>query len=319
MITNFEKKKLIKEFPKIVIKNEKQIYNNFLKKTNNLKNKIVYMLVPKGIKSFIWFTYIDNKNICLLIKINNNEYEIEPFYLSFSDELSYGTILYGTFLTNNNNKFFVCEDIYYYKNKDISDYDYNKKLKLMYNIFNTKISQKIYTTNSIIILTAIINLNYSSLYNIIDFLSYKVYSIKFIDIYKNNIVGIEKYKEKNNLQVIFKVKAGIQQDVYYLYCLDNNNNEIYYNIAHIPSYKKSIYMNNLFRKIKENSNLDLLEESDSDSDFENTNEAKYVNLNITYNMICIYNKNNMKWEPNKIVNNNNIVKLYDINKIKKNL
>ena len=37
------------------------------------------MIIPKGIKSYIWFTYIENKNVCVIIKNNfnnNNNYEI---------------------------------------------------------------------------------------------------------------------------------------------------------------------------------------------------------------------------------------------------
>ena len=37
-------------------------------------------------------------------------------------------------------------------------------------------------------------------------------------------------------------------------------------------------MNSLFRTIKENDNLDLLEESDDDEEFENIQIDKFVNL-----------------------------------------
>lgn len=49
-------------------------------------------------------------------------------------------------------------------------------------------------------------------------------------------------------------------------------------------------MNSLFRKIKENKNLDLLEESDSEEEFENTTLEKYVDLNKSYIIECFYNK-----------------------------
>ena len=35
-------------------------------------------------------------------------------------------------------------------------------------------------------------------------------------------------------------------------------------------------MNSLFRNIKENKNIDYIEESEDESDFENTSEDKYV-------------------------------------------
>jgi len=60
-------------------------------------------------------------------------------------------------------------------------------------------------------------------------------------------------------------------------------------------------MNNLFRKIKENSNLDLLEESDDEEEFENTAIDKFVYLQKKVRMKCIYNSMFNKWLPVKIV------------------
>ena len=41
-------------------------------------------------------------------------------------------------------------------------------------------------------------------------------------------------------------------------------------------------MNKLFRDIKENANLDLLEESDNEEEFENVNIDRFVHLNKEY-------------------------------------
>ena len=60
-------------------------------------------------------------------------------------------------------------------------------------------------------------------------------------------------------------------------------------------------MNNIFRNIKENKNLDLIEESDDEDDFENTNVDKYVDLNKTVLMECIFHNRFKKWIPIKIV------------------
>ena len=78
--------------------------------------------------------------------------------------------------------------------------------------------------------------------------------------------------------------------------LKNDKEEIYDN-AYIPDYKTSVMMNTLFRNIKENKNLDSLEESDDEEDFENTNIDKYVFLTKSINMICSYNTRFNKWKP----------------------
>ena len=65
-------------------------------------------------------------------------------------------------------------------------------------------------------------------------------------------------------------------------------------------------MNNIFRKIKENINLDALEESDDEEEFENMNEDKFVDLNICVKMECIFNKKFNKFVPIKIIENGKV-------------
>jgi hypothetical protein len=59
-------------------------------------------------------------------------------------------------------------------------------------------------------------------------------------------------------------------------------------------------MNSLFRNIKENTNLDALEESDDEDDFENMNDDKYVNLDKCVHMECMFNKRTNKYIPVKV-------------------
>ena len=49
-------------------------------------------------------------------------------------------------------------------------------------------------------------------------------------------------------------------------------------------------------------NLDLLEMSDSEEEFENINEDKFVNLKKIIYMKCKYNKKFKKWQPVELVN-----------------
>ena len=57
-------------------------------------------------------------------------------------------------------------------------------------------------------------------------------------------------------------------DIYELHHLNNNTLE-FYDYAFIRDIKTSIFMNSLFRNIKENQNLDFLEESDDEEEFQN--------------------------------------------------
>ena len=117
---------------------------------------------------------------------------------------------------------------------------------------------------------------------------------------------IEKPNIKNILkkESIFNVKADIQDDIYHLYSLNEKSEEDYIGIASIPDYKTSVFMNNLFRNIKENKNLDALEESDDEEEFENENEDKFVFLDRSFKIICFYNYKFKKWVPIKLANPN---------------
>ena len=108
------------------------------------------------------------------------------------------------------------------------------------------------------------------------------------------------------------IKADIKDDIYHLY------NEEYVGTALIPNLETSKMMNSIFRNIKENKNLDLLEESDDDEDFENIDEAKYVDLEKVVNMECSYHPKFRKWVPIKVVNTYKISNLKIIGELIRN-
>ena len=105
---------------------------------------------------------------------------------------------------------------------------------------------------------------------------------------------------------IFKITPDIQNDIYFLHIYNNGKYE-YYDIAYIPDYKTSVFMNKLFRNIKENNNLDLLEESDDESEFENNKVDKFVYLDKSFKMNCIFNNKFKKWVPFSVAQKNDKV------------
>ena len=63
-------------------------------------------------------------------------------------------------------------------------------------------------------------------------------------------------------------------------------------------------MNSIFRNIKENNNLDFLEESDDEEEFENILPDKFVDLNKEIKMKCVFMENFDSWKPIEISNEN---------------
>jgi len=127
----------------------------------------------------------------------------------------------------------------------------------------------------------------------------------------NSINSISKNTTKREKYVVFQVKPEIQNDIYYLYGYDNNQSLCHYNTAYIPDFKTSTMMNKLFRNIKENDNLDALEESDEEDEFENQKEDRFVYLDREFNMLCSYNYKFKKWVPLKIADKN--MKIVNVN------
>jgi hypothetical protein len=103
-------------------------------------------------------------------------------------------------------------------------------------------------------------------------------------------------RPKMNSKAIFKITPDIEPDIYNLFVL-NDGTEDYYDLAFIPDYKTSVKMNELFRNIKENRNLDTIEESDDEEEFENMNDDKFVYLDRSFKMVCEYNYKFKRWCP----------------------
>ena len=291
MLTTNEMQKLLIRFPKVELSYDEMIHKKVFAD--------LYQAIPYGKKYFAWFTWYKNQNVCFFLETN---YKLHIFDIlikpvCFEKELSYNTILYGTFLSNQ--KFFIIEDIFYYKNQNVSKLNYFHKLNYYQKLFENDIKQVSYISNDVVFSLPISCQSYNELISEISSLPYKIYSIAFIKFHKNNEKSIMKYKEKIISKAIFKVKPDIQNDIYDLYCINSKQELIFHNIAYIPNFKTSVMMNKLFRNIKENNNLDALEESDEEEEFENINIDKFVYLNKSILIECQYNFKFKMWIPIK--------------------
>jgi hypothetical protein len=92
---------------------------------------------------------------------------------------------------------------------------------------------------------------------------------------------------------MFFIKPDVQNDIYYV--LHDKDAPITDKtmIAHIPNYKISVMMNSIFRNIKENRNLDALEESDDEDE-----RSDYVlDANKSVLVTCVFNHRFKRWQP----------------------
>jgi hypothetical protein len=130
---------------------------------------------------------------------------------------------------------------------------------------------------------------------------------------KDMVDRIDLSKPQYKCKTVFQVSADLQFDIYHLYAYGKNNQIVYYNVAYIPSYKTSVFMNGLFRKIRENKNLDYIEESDDEADFQDTEYDKYVDTKKVLLMECVFNNKFKKWVPIRVMDKKSkVVHIYKL-------
>jgi hypothetical protein len=82
--------------------------------------------------------------------------------------------------------------------------------------------------------------------------------------------------------------------------MDSKQQPLFYQYIFIPNYQISVWMNSLFRNIKENQHLDYIEDSEDEEEFENINEDKYVHLDRMLKIECSFHWKFKRWVPIKI-------------------
>ena len=285
------------------------------------------LAIPKGKKSIAWFTNYKGDNVCFIIELNeNNGYN--SYYIaqtSFEDSLSLGTIVYGTEFIFNTSRCFCIEDIFKFKGKNIGNLSFETKLSYLNNIFSNYINQYAISNNYLIFGLPIINEKFpdfiyqttSCAYDI-DHVQFrykdnnKIFRMKYLkpgfhyfnnrseymrkkedlEPKKNRSSNLNHKTKVNDLYKIFDIKAEIDNDIYSIYERGINKGH-----ALITSYKASVYLNSIFRNIKENKNLDFLEESDDEEEFQNCDINKFVDLEKIIKIKCKWEPKFKKWSP----------------------
>jgi len=278
-----EKQTILTKFPSFKLCYEKIAHNKV--------DGAVCVLIPKGPKCFVWFSLHNNTPCCILIERGREKDTIKDISIvacSF-DVALIGTILSGTIVSNEKRRIIVLDDVYFYKNRQITFLNPIEKLKILGDLFlERKIVNAIDFKTQFMIAAIGATINNTSLYCA----QYRKDSTVYV-----NVLLVNKAVQSSNRKV-FKVIAETQNDIYTLY----DDKDVEHGLACIPTYEVSKMMNALFRNIKENRNLDSLEESDDESEFENISLDKFINDKTrVIKMECEYAPKFKKWQPIKPV------------------
>ena len=305
-----DKRYLQSKFPNIKLSYEKTIHKKVFPMD-------IVMAIPKGKKFFAWFWKCRGKPMCIFLELDRFKKSIKSFniyHCSFDDELiqNKGTILYGTIFYINKMRFFSIENLYFYKGRDYSREKQIHRFTKINEIFNEHLKNNYFTSKSIIFTIPIIMRKKEQVMEKIKNIQYKIYQLQHRSLYNEKIFINEIVKHSIDMKKIFLVKAKLEDDIYNLFSIGRNDQLEQVDTAYIPDYKTSKMLNSLFRNIKENDNLDLLEESDDEEEFEDISLDKYVDLDKEIKMECMYLEKFKSWVPKIVVEKGNICRTHEV-------
>jgi hypothetical protein len=301
------------------------------------------LAVPVGKKYFAWFSFYQNQNVLYMMELNKEKkiVKITIMDAKFNHELSLGSLLYGIFLPETNQ--FVIEDIHYFCGIPMKNLQFGNKMfyihKILENFVEKGNSKNVHFSVPVLwwfsshndenhkipeemknkIEYPVHHIQYRSLDRVLPFFNYSVQRKPFANSEQQQKQSLETIindvkipyanadfnKPQYRYPSVFRVKADIRFDIYHLYAYERTERKmVYYNTAYIQNVKKSYFMNSIFRKIKENTNLDYIEESDDEEDFQNIDVDKYVDLNLEIPMECEFHSKFKRWIPMRIMPKN---------------
>jgi hypothetical protein len=298
------------------------------------------MAIPTGKKQLIWFTFDKTDDIALLIDINKSKQITKMSRVNISSpriDTYFGTLLYGTMVQSTETiQVFVIEDIYHYEGINLKKMLFGEKLTYLYDFFTKNLPNQ--QSNEFLLALPYMRIFrddadldslpfYESFTKPAKYISHHIQfrSTSTIVPYLNHIYkkpqapieqkclslcdSLEKRTDFDyRLPIysgvaIFRAVADIRDDVYHLFAYEKDAPSAYVGVAYIGTRVQSKYMNSLFRKIRENINIDYGEESEDEEYFQDLRIDKYVNLACDYKIECVFNKRFRMWEPVKKVDN----------------
>lgn len=266
--------------------------------------------IPSGVKGMVWF----NQNNCYILTLSkdrrsfdNVSIDTSIIYYSGQDTLLYGTFY---FINNSDQFYFTIEDIFTYKNVNVSSYSIGLKITIWKYLLDYDISQFHSTNSPFIIGIPFMTTTWKEMCEILPHISYKIQSIRFhfdeqdnIEKMVNTVSRIHYYyvflqdnltrdkieSENEPQRSNFLVQADTTIGIYYLYTVTSQE---YIGIACVQTLSTSNYLNSIFRNVKENMNIDMLEESDDEDNYHMITDTTKRVL-----MECVYNTKFKKWTP----------------------
>jgi hypothetical protein len=231
-------------------------YENLIHKEVRIKDPL-YLLHPYGKRYYAWFTYDKHHSVCYLLELSGKKVIHSTLVTaSYHPDLSLGTLLYGTLVYKNNKRCFVIDTIVQDRGVLVKGSYYEKLLRIE-NVLSNYIDHQIVVSKQLMFMLPEMHTSMDDLDEIRP--CYNVYCIKMIPLHGEHKVFNYIKQHKQSSTAVFRVVSCRKGDVYELYV----SREVH-GYALIDTFVCSVMMNDLFRYIPENHNLDIMEESEDE-------------------------------------------------------
>ena len=244
-----------------------------------------YLLAAKGQPSLLWFTLVGGKEVCFLGQWGRGRgCSWRPVLAAFSDKLSAGTLLRGTMVASPDKRTFACEDVLQYRGKHVMRAPLCDKVCLLAALFREDLARAPPPPPFLVTRLPVWASSPVEAAELAPRLPYPLYRVRAFSSATRGLQEItcDVPQRPVSRQIVLEVRARTQNDVYELLCADGS----LVGAAAVPSYARSVQLNKIFRNIRENDNLDLLEESEDEDTFQCAEPDCYVDLGKAVRMVC---------------------------------
>ena len=263
-----------------------------------------FLVAPRGDRTLLWFCSEEGEDGCFSFGLDGKRRMHPVRELGcFSHELCAGTLLYGVMQTRGKGRVFLCEDLLWYKGKPVGRLSLQKKVPILENMFECDLGRG----PSVRYLDVCLPVWTENLAEAERCSASCAYPCRGVFAFASHLPGLRplvldrsrcggRTGPPGDQTAVLIAQASVHPDIYALYVQGQEGLERV-GRAVVPSLKTSVLMNGLLRKIKENGNLDLLEESDGEDEFEDVSEDKYLFPGRHVAVRCRYNARHGGWEP----------------------
>ena len=251
----------------------------------------IWELIPRGRKVALWYIYLRDTPVSILVDLDwkSKPTDFTLVLSAFRKELAHGTILTGILFEEQEKQLFCCTHVnmlcgqWKFRSLSVQSESLHTIMRSMIRL-DTQLP-------GIIVCVPKMVFNSEHIDDAVQRSKVPIHCIRVSSTTTNQIVGTYRQSINHCARAIVLVKPEVEEDIYSLW----SNSMIGYAI--VPDYKTSILLNSIFRNIKENDNLDLLEESDSEEEFENTDEDRFIKCKDGLTMRVEYIPRFNGWKP----------------------